>query len=288
MGFSAESLGLQPAALALLRDLVLERTALHFTDDRLDMLADRIAPLVSGAGFSSFLDYYYYLKYDPAASGEWDRLMDALTVHETYFWREIDQIHATVNHLVPLLATRPEGRPIRIWSLPCASGEEPLTIAMALDQQNWFSRAPIELHAGDGSPAALRRARTGTYRERSFRTLPAELRDRYFRPLDNVWRVDPTLHARVLSWRQINLANPAEVALVAAADVVFCRNVFIYFPEPRVRQVVQTFAKVMSTPGYLCVGASESLLRVSTEFELEELDGAFVYVKRAGSAPALS
>jgi len=280
MAFDAESLGLQPTALPLVRALVQERMGLFYADDRLDMLSDRLAPLVSDRGFGSFLDYYYFLKYDAASDAEWNRVMDVLTVPETYFWREMDQIHALVNHVIPQLAARPGGMPIRIWSVPCASGEEPLTIAMALDQQGWFERTTIELRAGDASLAALDRARAGKYRERSFRSLPPELRERYFRSCGDVWQVDPVLHRRVQAWRQINLMNLADAAVVARAEVLFCRNVFIYFSEAGVRQVVQRFAEEMPTPGYLCVGASESLLRITDRFELEEMGGAFIYVKR--------
>jgi chemotaxis protein methyltransferase CheR len=281
MPFDAESLGLHPSALPLVRDLVQERMGLLYADDRLDALGDRLAPLVTDRGFGSYLDYYYFLKYDTASESEWNRVMDVLTVPETYFWREMDQIHAIVNHVVPELAKG--GRaPVRIWSVPCASGEEPLTIAMALDLQGWFDRVAIELRGGDASQAALARAREGKYRDRSFRSLSPQLKERYFRPAGDAWQVDPALHARVCSWRQTNLMNAADAAVVARADVLFCRNVFIYFSEDGVRKVVEAFADEMPTPGYLCVGASESLLRLTTRFELEEVGGAFVYVKRAG------
>jgi chemotaxis protein methyltransferase CheR len=282
VAFDADSLGFVPAALPLVRDLVHERLGVFYADARLDALGDRLAPMVSDCGFRSFLDYYYFLKYDPAAAIEWQRVMDVVAVPETYFWREMDQVHALVNRIVPELATRCPGAPIRIWSIPCASGEEPLSIAMALDQQGWFGRAAIELRAGDLSPAALARARAGVYRERSFRTLPPGLRERYFRHCSDGWQVDPRLHARISAWRQLNLVDAADVNAIAHTDVLFCRNLFIYFSEDGVRRVVETLAAAMSTPAYLCVGASESLLRVTDRFELEELDGAFVYVKRAG------
>src|SRR5688572_19709975 len=166
MGFDAGSLGLSDSALGLLRDLVHERTGVFYDDNRRDVLADRLAGLVTEGGFQSFLDYYYFLKYDAAASVEWGRVLDALSVPETYFWREIDQLRAVASVIVPELARRAAAAPIRIWSIPCASGEEPLTLAMLLDAESWFDRADIELHASDGSPAAVERARGRRYRER--------------------------------------------------------------------------------------------------------------------------
>ena len=100
---------------------------------------------------------------------------------ETYFWREVDQIHAVVDRIVPELVAHLRAKPLRIWSVPCASGEEPLTLAMLLEEGGWFERAPIEICAGDASRAALDRAKAGVFRERSFRALPVHLQERYFR-----------------------------------------------------------------------------------------------------------
>jgi chemotaxis protein methyltransferase CheR len=280
MGAHHRGLGLNDAAVPLLRNLVHERTGIHFEDSRLDMLTDRIAPLVIERGFESFLDYYYLLRYDEASASEWRRVMDVLSVPETYFWRESDQIRAVVDLIVPSLAASLAGRPLRIWSAPCASGEEPLTIAMMLDQAGWFDRLPIEIHASDASPAAIARAKEGRYRERAFRSLPGALRERYFHRDGETWTPDCRLSSRITSWSVVNLIESQHVARYACAHVIFCRNVFIYFTEIGIRSVVACFGEHMPSPGYLCVGASESLLRITTAFELEEIGGAFVYVKR--------
>jgi chemotaxis protein methyltransferase CheR len=284
MSFEADSLGIRPTGLELLRDLVHEHAGIYYDAARLETMADRIAPLVTERQFGSFLDYFYYLKYDPAGAFEWNRVFDALSVPETYFWREIDQIKAAVDVVVPALVARYGSRPVRIWSVPCASGEEPLTIAMLLEERGWFERANIELYAADASPAAIARATQGEYRERSFRALPPALRDRYFEHGDQLWRVKRTLHARVRGWHTLNLMQPEHARLVGAAPLIFCRNVFIYFSQHAVRQVVETLADMMPAPAYLCVSASESLLRISNRFELEEIGGAFMYVKPAGTS----
>jgi chemotaxis protein methyltransferase CheR len=263
-----------------MRDLVHERSGLYYDHTRLDGFADRLAPLVAEHRFGSFLDYFYLLKYDASAETEWKRVLDVLSVPETYFWREIHQVRAAIDVVVPQLAARCGARPLRIWSVPCASGEEPLTIAMLLEEQNWFDRANIELHAADASPAAIARATTGEYRERSFRALPPSLRERYFDAHGDAWRVKPALQQRVHTWHTLNLIDPPATALVAEAPLIFCRNLFIYFSAAAIRQVVDTLADRMPTPGYLCVAAAESLLRITNRFELEEIGGAFMYVKR--------
>jgi len=280
MATHSDSLGLSSSAIPLLRDLVHDRLGLFYDDGRFDTLADRLAPLVVERGFDSYLDYYYLLKYDETAAGEWHRVMDALSVGETYFWREIDQIRAIARIVIPdLLAAHPAD-PLRVWSTPCASGEEPLTIAMVLEEAGLFGRGAIEIHASDASPAAIDKARAARYRERSFRSLPAELRDKYFDQDGDAWVPRETLRRRVTSWSVVNVNAPAEVESRGPARIVFCRNLFIYFSQPTVKRVVASFERIMPAPAYLCLGASESLLRLTTRFELEEVGGAFVYVKR--------
>ena len=270
--------GIPDAMFVLLRDLIQERAGLVYNEHNRDLLASRIAGRLLDLGFGSFLDYYYLLKYDPSADAEWGQLMDALTVRETYFWREIDHVRALVDTVVPLHAARRPGVPLRIWSAACATGEEPLTIAVALQEAGWFERMPIELYASDISPAAIQKARAGVFPERSFRNLPPALRVRYFEPMSSGWRIAPHLHARV-RWSVANLLASDEVRPLASVPVIFCRNVFIYFSEATIRKTVHFFFERMLAPGYLFVGVSEPLLRLTTDFELQEIGGAFVYVK---------
>jgi chemotaxis protein methyltransferase CheR len=266
--------------MELLRDLVGAHTGIHFDDGRIDLLADRLAPLAIDRGFDSMLDYYYLLKYDAGAAEEWPRVMDALSVQETYFWREADQLRALATAIVPRFIER-QYRRIRIWSIPCASGEEPLSIAMALQEAGAFGRVAIEIHASDASGVALARASRRHYGRRSFRQLPEEMREKYFTRVDGKeeWVVQPSLFSRVTSWSRINLVDEQESAALAACDVIFCRNLFIYFTPSTVKQVAMMLARHMPSPGYLCVGAAESLLRAGVGLELQELGGAYVYVK---------
>jgi chemotaxis protein methyltransferase CheR len=275
----ADTTGLPASGLPLVCELVHERTGLFYGNGRADMLAERLAPIALERGFRSFLDLYYLLKYD-APADVWRRVMDALSVQETYFWREIDQIRAVASRVLPRLVEEARGRPIRIWSSPCATGEEPLTIAMVLDELGWFDRAAIEIDASDGSASAIARARDGRYRARAFRVLPPALQERYFVREGEVWRPVASLAARVRTWSVVNLLAREEIAPLASAPIVFCRNAMIYFSPESVKRLADALAELMPAPGYLCLGASESLLSVTTPFALEEVDGAFVYVKR--------
>jgi chemotaxis protein methyltransferase CheR len=277
--FKSDILGLPKGTDTLLRDLVHEYTGMFFDSTKMELLTDKLSPLVVKRGFNSFLDYYYFLKYDAHSRLEWENVINAVSVGETYFWREIDQIRALTQTIVPhWFATHP-GRTLRIWSSACASGEEPLTIAMVLDEGGWFQRGSIEIHASDASSDAIAKARNGIYRERSFRSLSAERRLKYFTEETSAsWRVQSALQSRV-QYSLANLMNPNEIAGLASADVIFCRNVFIYFSETAIARVVRNFSKFMPTPGHLFVGSSESLIRIAADFALQEVDNAFVYIK---------
>ena len=291
MQFRAESLGLAGHVTTILRELVHERLGLFYDEGQVDLLADRLAPLVVARGFGSFMEYYYLLKYSDDGE-EWGRVMDALAVNETYFWREIDQVRAVVDHVVPKLTAELDGRPLKIWSVPCATGEEPLTLAMLLDEGGWFDRAPIEIVASDASRGAIARATAGRYGERAFRNLPPVQRERYFRIVDDGrWAVAPELQRRIV-YDVVNLVAADEVARHADAPIIFCRNVFIYFSDRSIVRALDSFAASMPDPAFLCVGASESLLRLTGRFGLQEIGGAFIYVKdhngTGGRAAAIS
>jgi chemotaxis protein methyltransferase CheR len=281
MAFEPENLGLTSTGLPLLRDLIHERTGLFYDNGRYDSLTDRLAPLILERGFRSFLDFYYLLKYDEReGASEWRRVLNALSVPETYFWREVEQIQGLSRHILPELIRAFPGQPLRIWSVPCATGEEPLTIAMILSEDGWFNRVPIEIHASDASSVAIDKARAGRYRERSFRTLSPALREKYFIQHESDAQPLPSLSSRVTSWSIVNLRAQDEIEAHASAPVIFCRNAFIYFSPHSVKAVVDAFADAMPSPAYLFVGASESLLNVTDRFMLEDVNRAFVYVKR--------
>lgn len=284
MEYRADSLGLAGSVTGLFRDLIHQRLGLSYSPSQADQIGDRLSPLVVERGLTSFMDYYYLLKYASEAV-EWERVMDALSVPETYFWREADQLRAVVNDVLPGLIEQAGGRTIRLWCVPCATGDEPLTIAMMLDERGWFDRADIDIAASDASPALVAKARAGVYGPRAFRNLSPALRAKYFtQESDRAWRVSPDLQRRI-RYDVVNLMDAEAVARHAQAPVIFCRNVFIYFSDDSIRRAVTAFEASMPPTAYLCVGASESLLRLATGFELQEIGGAFIYVKGGADRP---
>lgn len=275
----SQNLVLPEGTSTLIRNLIHERTGMFFDNGKSEMLIDKLSPLVIERGFGSYLDYYYLLKYDASALVEWQNVINVLSVPETYFWREMDQVRVLVEKLVPQWFAAHPGSTLRIWSAACASGEEPLTIAIALNEAGWFQRAQIQIFASDASSKAIDRAVQGVYKERAFRNLPQDLRERYFQQEGTTWRVSHDLHSRI-KWGIANLMEESQLAAMASANIIFCRNVFIYFSEKAISRAIRSFARFIRPPGYLFVGAAESLIRLTTEFTLTEIGDAFVYVKR--------
>ncbi|HET9426301.1 MAG TPA: protein-glutamate O-methyltransferase CheR [Gemmatimonadaceae bacterium] len=278
-GSGVESLPLPEPAFKLLRDLIVEHTGVFFDDGKRLLLADKLSDLAIDQGLTSFVEYYYLLRYDDQADAHWRRLMDRLAVPETFFFRQSEQLDALVNTIVPMLKQARGTRPLRIWSAGCCSGEEPLSIAMALDEAGLLEPGAVEIVATDGSGMMLDRARRASYGGRAFRQMPDAVRARYFRPLsDGTWRpIDRLL--RAIHYGLVNLADHDEVASQPVADVIFCRNVFIYFSDDAIRRAVHDFEGRLADDGYLFLGAAESLTRLGVSWELAEVDGSFVYVK---------
>jgi len=276
-GFRTALFSLPDVSYFLLRDLIVERTGVLFDEPKRGLLADKLSELVTAYGLTSFLDYYYLLRYD-ASPAHWDALMNRLAVPETFFCRQFDQMTALARVIAPAFFAANPRRPLRIWSAGCCTGEEPLSIAMALDQVGLLEGNSIQIDATDGSPAMIERAKAGIYAGRSFRQLSDDVRAKYFEPDGDRWRPDARL-LRNIRWNVANLARPDEVERYATADVIFCRNVFIYFADEAIRSVLRVFSKHMPPDGYLFLGASESLTRLGVDLELVEIGGAFGYVK---------
>lgn len=265
--------------LRSLSDLIEQRTGIVYDPDKEDLLADKVEPLVVERGFDSFLEYRYFLQYDEQAEAEWRRLETVLAVNETYFWREVDQIEAAANILIPRLQDQKKGRPVRIWHAACGSGEEPYSMAIALAEAGRFLHGPVEIIATDVSQKALEHARTGVYRQRSFRALPLHLQKRYFEPAEQGrLRLVEAIRSRV-RFERLNLVDPIRMSTMQGLDIIFCRNVFIYFSQSTIKTVAHSLYNSLNSPGYLFVAAVESLLRTNTEFDFVDVGSAFGYLK---------
>jgi chemotaxis protein methyltransferase CheR len=268
-------LPINPQVFAILNAFVEEHLGIHYEPCDQELFADKVATRALQAGFESLLDYYYYLRYDAGGKRELDALVDALVVNETYFFREPDQLRVLVDTLIaPILAT---GARPRIWCAAASTGEEPLTLAMILDEKKLLHR--VDVVASDVSPRALARCQEGTYGARSLRALPDGYLGRDLHPTtDGRFEVRPALR-RAITWRRVNLIDDEQVRALGEFDAILCRNVLIYFAENTVRTVAERMGDLLHPGGFLLVGASESLLRFGTRLACEEHGGAFFYRK---------
>lgn len=271
---------------AIFSALIEERIGLHFSVDTQDLMMEKLEARAGEAGFESLLDYYYYLRYDDPAGAEFEALVDALVVNETYFFRELEPLAIVVEEFIAPLVERGE-RP-RIWSAACSTGEEPLTVAMLLAERQMLER--VEIVASDISRKALIRAQAGEYSARSLRdiaspgsALTREV-DRWLRRDHRVVQVAPELREAV-RWCRVNLMDELAVRALGRFDVILCRNVFIYFRDETARFIAERLATALVPSGVLLVGISESLLRLGTSLDFEEHRGAFLYRKNQRQGP---
>ena len=262
-----------------LRDQIYKRTGMFFSDSSKYLIQKRLSPRAKELNFDTFQKYFYFLQYDPRAEAEFDQIYDLVTTNETYFFREPAQLSAFTEEIVPeLLAKRPVKK-VRIWSAGCSSGEEPYSIAMLLQEAGYFNRASFEIFASDLNQTVLAKARRGIYRENAFRATPPEMRDRYFtREADGAWRISDEIRNRI-SFGRLNIYDDSRVSLLGYLDVIFCRNVIIYFDDASKKSVVSGFYNRLIEGGYLMLGHSESLISLSTQFKLKHLKNDMVYQK---------
>ena len=263
----------------LLRDSIYKRTGMWFADSAKYLLQKRLSPRAKELNFDSFQKYFYFLQYDPRADTEFDQIYDLVTTNETYFFREPAQLTAFVEEIIPDILLRKPVRKVRIWSAGCSSGEEPYSIAMLLQEAGFYRDAVFEIFASDINQSVLAKARRGHYRENAFRATDPALRERYFaRETDGSWRISDNIRNRV-SFGRLNLYDEPRVSLLGHVDIIFCRNVIIYFDEASKRVVVGSFYKRLVEGGYLLLGHSESLISLSTQFKLRHLKNDMVYQK---------
>ncbi|MFZ2491626.1 MAG: protein-glutamate O-methyltransferase CheR [Thermoanaerobaculia bacterium] len=263
----------------MLRDQIYKRTGMWFADSSKYLLQKRLSPRAKELNFDSFQKYYYFLQYDPRADVEFDQIYDLVTTNETYFFREPAQLRAFSEEIVPDLLSRKAVKKVRIWSAGCSSGEEPYSIAMLLQEGGWYEKATFEIFASDINQHVLSKARKGQYRESAFRATDPATRGRYFtRDDDGSWKIHDDIRNRV-SFGRLNLYDEGRVSLLGYLDVVFCRNVIIYFDDASKKIVVRNFYNRIVDGGYLLLGHSESLISLSTQFKLKHLRNDMVYQK---------
>lgn len=274
---------LRPDEHRLLRDLFAERLGLQFAAGARASLERRLRERLVIHGLSSFADYHRLLRFDPRGESEWDEASELLTTHETYFFREEFQLRAFKTELLPALAERArQRRRLHLWSAGCSTGEEAYTIAILVLESGLFEGWDIRVFGSDLSKRCIATARHGVYGPTSFRATAPDVKARWFSAVEGgLYAVCPEVKA-LCHFGRINLLDDERVRLVAACDAIFCRNVLFYLHEEARKHVIETFYERLHPGGALLLGHAESLLNVSTAFELVHLTEDLVYGRPLG------
>ena len=276
---ASEGVQLKHDEYRLLRELFRERFGIHFADDSRFSVERRLRERLVVRGHQSFAEYHDFLKFRPLAQDEWAEIAEVLTVHETYFFREDYQLTAFKDEVLPELRERAKARKrITIWSAGCSTGEEVYTIAMLVHESMLFDGWEVRVYGSDLSKRCVAAARRGLYGPNSFRTTREDIKRKYFRQTDGGWLVSDEIRS-MCHFSQMNLLDSERTHLVGRVDAIFCRNVLIYFDSEARKRVIDMFQERLAPGGVLLLGHSESLLNVSTAFELLHLKGDLVYKK---------
>ncbi|CAG0961086.1 protein-glutamate O-methyltransferase CheR [Geobacter sp.] len=275
----------------LIRDLIYSHCGLYFDSDATYLLEKRLAKRLQLHQLSGFKDYYHFLKYNRKKDQELSDIMDILTTNETYFFREAFQLKAFTEEIIPSLREmklKSGDRTLRIWSAGCSSGEEPYTIAMLLLDMGGFAGWNVEIVGTDISQRVIQQARKGLYGKSSFRVTDDSYIRRYFTEQDGMYRVNDKVR-ELVTISHLNLLDANRIAFLGRMDVIYCRNVIIYFDQVARRKVIDSFFRTLRDGGYLLLGHSESLMNISTAFTLKHLKNDMVYQKplsgRVGGGP---
>jgi len=237
----------------------------------------KVAPRLEALGFDGFRSYYHHLRYDPDGPRELEDLVECLTTHETYFFREGYQLEAFgVEILAELWHRLRAHKRLTIWSAGCSTGEEVYTVAMLLLEDPRFRGWNIRVVGTDLSRRVVAAAREGNYGAASFRVTEPYFLRKYFEPKGARHRVRDEVRA-LCSFGQLNLVDTERHRVLWPCDVVFCRNVLMYLSATARHRVVDSFYDTLDPGGWLLLGHSESLLNVTTRFEIAQLSRDLVY-----------
>jgi chemotaxis protein methyltransferase CheR len=262
----------------LFADFFYRRTGIQFGANKRYFVDRRIQDRILASGRSSFRAYFDYLRRDGA---EYQLLVNAMTVNETYFYRETYQLECLVKSILPeVIKTLRGQRTIRIWSMPCSTGEEPYSIAFYL-LENWrlVDDYEIEIVASDIDTEALEKARAGRYAARSLQYVPAATLAKYtIDEGEGVRCVMPALRNSI-QFARANLLDVVDDRAFRDFHVVFCRNLLIYFDDLSRREAGAALFGAMAKGGFICLGHSESMSRISPLFALRKFPEAIVYQK---------
>lgn len=262
------------------RDFFYRKTGIHFDEGKRYFVDKRLVERIEATGADDFRSYFIALRFESKGE-ELQQLVNSMTVNETYFFREAYQFDCMVKDMLAEVAKRkrPGGR-IRIWSIPSSTGEEPYSIAIYL-LERWplIDNYEVEILSSDIDTTVLSAAQRGVYSARSVGQLPKEYLAKYFtRRNDNEFVISRDLVSAV-EFSRVNLTDANDTRKFRDIDLIFCRNLLIYFDDLSRRVAAEAMYDALSPGGFICLGHSESMSRISSLFSVRRFADAMVYQK---------
>ncbi|WIM95325.1 protein-glutamate O-methyltransferase CheR [Actinoplanes oblitus] len=286
-GATTSGSALSDADFARFTEYFYKRTGIHFSPGKRYFVDKRIDNCIRGSRYDTFASWFAALRMNDQAMLQ--ELINQLTVNETYFLREDYQFDAMLGTVLPnVLAARGGVNrivgPIKILSLPCSTGEEPYSIALRLlEEWEHIDHVDVEIHGADIDSDVLDKAAHASYGERSLQRVPKAWVNKYFTPVGaGRYQVDEGIRSAVTLHR-MNVCDTAEMRRFREFDVIFCRNVLIYFDELSSRRAAENLYGALRPGGYLFLGHSESMSRISPIFTPARLPEGIVYQRPTGA-----
>lgn len=256
--------------------IIYKRSGMVFGETKRYYIERRITDLIDQRQAHSVKNYISILRSD---LNETELLINSFTVNETYFYREQHQLACLSNSILPeIVRKKGPGDRIRMWSMPCSSGEEPYSIAIWL-LENWplVDAYNIEIVGSDIDTAILSQAVDGCFGQRSLSKLPEEVRNRYFEPEKNQQRQLIRDLRESVTFAKGNIVDRQSLVALGRFDVIFCRNLLIYFDETAREVAARNIHELLIPGGYVCLGHTESMSRISETFAAVRFPDAIVY-----------
>lgn len=257
----------------LFRSLIRKEVGISIRHGKRKMLGLKMSHRLQDLGLSSYFDYYHYIL-KPERAKELQRLVNIITIDQTSFFRGEKQFEILRERVLPELVQRKtEKKCIRIWSSGCSTGQEPYSLAMLVyEMDNVDISWDIKILATDANTQSLKIAYFGRYKSAEVAEVPSDYLIKYFRREiskgEEVFRIKKSLKDRLI-FRRLNLLVSIN-RLKGPIDLIFCRNVMIYFDSATKKKIIDQFYNLLEPEGYLCLGLSESLFGINDRFSLVE------------------
>lgn len=261
------------------REFFYRKTGMYFDDSKRYFVDKRLVERMEATGSTNFIGYFMRLRFE-VSSEEFQTLVNLMTVNETYFFREEYQFRCLVASMLDEITRRKtDGSPVRIWSVPSSSGEEAYSIAIYL-LEYWpgIEQWDVEIISSDIDTKILAMARRGHFSGRSVQQLPPHILKKYFTANGSGYQIGDVLR-QAIEFTRVNIMLPEEVRGYRNFDVVFCRNLLIYFDDLSRRLSAEAIYDALRPGGFLCLGHSESMSRISSLFQIRKFPEAIVYQK---------